>query len=97
MLNGHVAAATSTGGMMNKVAGRIGDSPIIGAGSYANDKTCAVSCTGKGEDFMRHLAAYDVSCRMEMAGLTISEAVRQTVFQRLPNGSGDLDTIMIWI
>ncbi|MDQ3844189.1 MAG: isoaspartyl peptidase/L-asparaginase, partial [Bacteroidota bacterium] len=63
--HGHVAAATSTGGMTNKQFGRIGDTPIIGAGTYANDKTCAISCTGHGELFIRAVAAYDVSCLME--------------------------------
>ena len=57
---GNIAAATSTGGMTNKKYGRIGDSPIIGAGTYANNKTCAISCTGHGEPFIRAVAAYDV-------------------------------------
>jgi len=59
--NGHIAAATSTGGMTNKKYGRIGDSPVIGAGNYANNKTCAISCTGHGEPFIKAVAAYDVA------------------------------------
>ena len=64
-VNGNVAACTSTGGMTNKKYGRVGDSPIIGAGTYANNKTCAISCTGHGEPFIKAVAAYDVSCLME--------------------------------
>ena len=64
MYNGHVSAGTSTGGMTNKLAGRVGDTPINGAGNYANDRTCAVSGTGRGEDFMRHLVAYDISAQV---------------------------------
>ena len=70
--HGHLAAATSTGGMTNKQPGRVGDSPLIGAGCYANDATVAVSCTGTGEAFMRGLAAHDVSARMAYAGLPVN-------------------------
>jgi beta-aspartyl-peptidase (threonine type) len=89
---GNLAAATSTGGMTNKEYGRIGDSPLIGAGTYANDKTCAVSCTGHGELFMRTVAAYDVSCLMEYRGLSLKEAVRVVVQEKLVavNGEGGL-------
>ena len=66
--HGNIAAATSTGGMTNKKWGRVGDSPMIGAGNYANNKTCAVSCTGSGEFFIRGVVAYDVSCLMEFKG-----------------------------
>lgn len=90
---GHVAAATSTGGLTNKLSGRVGDTPIIGAGTYANDLTCAVSTTGKGEEFMRHVAAYDVSARMEVGGWSLQEAVRQTVFSKLPADTGGLIAI----
>ncbi|MDP1745094.1 MAG: isoaspartyl peptidase/L-asparaginase, partial [Bacteroidota bacterium] len=62
---GNIAAATSTGGMTNKKFGRVGDSPIIGAGTYANNNTCAISCTGHGEFFIRSVVAYDISCLME--------------------------------
>ena len=68
---GSVAAATSTGGMTNKKYGRIGDSPLIGAGTYANNKTCAISCTGHGEPFIRGVVAFDVSCLMEYKGLSL--------------------------
>ncbi|MDX5421429.1 MAG: isoaspartyl peptidase/L-asparaginase [Hymenobacteraceae bacterium] len=81
--NGHVAAATSTGGMTNKNYNRIGDTPIIGSGTYANNKTCAVSCTGHGEFFMRAVVAYDVSCLMEYKGYTLQEACDQVVMEKL--------------
>src|SRR5258708_6370038 len=71
--NGNIAAATSTGGMTNKKYGRIGDSPMIGSGTYANNHTCAISCTGHGEMFIRAVAAYDVSCLMEYKGLTLQD------------------------
>jgi beta-aspartyl-peptidase (threonine type) len=77
--HGNLAAATSTGGMNYKRAGRVGDSPIIGAGTYANNATCAVSCTGHGEFFIRSVVAYDISCRMEYARLNLKEAC-QSVF-----------------
>ncbi len=80
---GNIAAATSTGGMTNKKYGRIGDSPIIGSGTYANNKTCAVSCTGHGEMFIRAVAAYDVSCLMEYSGLSLEEAMNKVVHEKL--------------
>ncbi len=73
---GNLAAGTSTGGTTNKAVGRIGDSPIIGAGTYANNQTCAVSCTGDGEYFIRSLVAYDVSAMMEYKGMPVKEAAR---------------------
>ena len=73
--NGNIAAGTSTGGMTNKKYGRIGDSPLIGCGTYANNKTCAISCTGHGEMFIRAVAAYDVSCLMEYCNLNIEQAM----------------------
>ena len=76
---GHVAAATSTGGLTAKRWGRIGDSPLIGAGTYADDRTAAVSCTGTGEVFIRAAAAYDVCARMAYAGLVLSAAAEATV------------------
>jgi L-asparaginase / beta-aspartyl-peptidase len=85
---GHVAAATSTGGMTNKLPGRIGDSPLIGIGNYANDRTCAISATGKGELFIRHVVAYDISARMEYAGCSLEDACRGTIQEKLPAGSG---------
>jgi beta-aspartyl-peptidase (threonine type) len=74
--HGNLAAGTSTGGLTNKRFGRIGDSPIIGAGTYADNETCAVSATGIGEDFIRHGAAFDVSARMQYRGQTVQQAVR---------------------
>lgn len=85
---GHLAAATSTGGMTNKQVGRVGDSPILGAGCYANDATVAVSCTGTGEAFMRLLAAFDVSAQMEYQGLDVATAAGLVVHEKLPRLSG---------
>lgn len=86
---GHLAAATSTGGMTNKRYGRIGDSPLIGIGTYADDKTCAISCTGHGEPFIRAVVAYDVVARMQYLGLSLEEACKQTVHQRLVEFEGE--------
>jgi L-asparaginase / beta-aspartyl-peptidase len=80
---GNLAAATSTGGMTNKKYNRIGDTPIIGSGCYANNKTCAISSTGHGELFIRAVAAYDVSCLMEYRGLTLQEAMELVVMEKL--------------
>jgi beta-aspartyl-peptidase (threonine type) len=80
---GHLAAATSTGGFNNKPVGRVGDSPIIGAGTYAKDGVCAVSCTGQGEVFIRRVAAYDLAARIAYAGQTLDEAARTLVFETL--------------
>ncbi|RBP59271.1 asparaginase [Brenneria salicis ATCC 15712 = DSM 30166] len=78
--------------MTNKKAGRVGDSPIIGAGCYANNQTVAVSCTGTGEIFMRTVAAYDVSALMDYAGLTLEQACNRVVMKKLVqlDGSGGL-------
>ncbi len=91
-INGNIAAATSTGGMTNKKYGRIGDSPMIGAGTYANNKTCGISCTGHGEMFIRCVAAYDVSCLMEYKGLSLEEAMKKVVHEKLIaiNGEGGM-------
>ena len=78
-LQGNVAAATSTGGMTNKKFGRVGDSPVIGAGTYARNATCAVSCTGEGEFFMRQLAAYDVSAIMDYKGIGVKAASEEVI------------------
>ncbi|CAL65724.1 isoaspartyl peptidase/L-asparaginase family protein [Christiangramia forsetii] len=94
-INGDVAAATSTGGMTNKNWGRIGDSPIIGVGNYANNNTCAVSCTGSGEYFMRGVVAYDVSCLMEYKNLSLKEAADEVIHHRLPKLKGDGGLIAI--
>jgi beta-aspartyl-peptidase (threonine type) len=80
---GNLAAATSTGGMTNKQFGRVGDSPLIGAGNYANNKTCAISCTGHGEYFIRAVVAYDISCLMEYKNLSLVEAVNTVVHTKL--------------
>lgn len=86
---GNIVAATSTGGMTNKEFGRVGDSPIIGAGTYANNKTCAISCTGHGEPFIRAVTAYDVSCLMEYKGLSLQEAMNIVVHEKLPKIEGE--------
>jgi beta-aspartyl-peptidase (threonine type) len=89
---GNLAAATSTGGRNNKLAGRIGDSPVVGAGTYANNATVAVSCTGEGEYFMRALAAYTVSALMEMKGWSVERAAEHVIHERLAaiGGKGGL-------
>ncbi|QGU88252.1 isoaspartyl peptidase/L-asparaginase family protein [Erwinia sorbitola] len=88
---GHLAAATSTGGMTNKQVGRVGDSPIPGAGCYASNSV-AVSCTGTGEVFMRTLAAYDVAAMMDYSGLTLQQASDKVIHENIPalGGSGGL-------
>ncbi|MGB5318642.1 isoaspartyl peptidase/L-asparaginase family protein [Eudoraea sp.] len=88
-LDGNLAAATSTGGMTNKRFGRIGDSSLIGVGNYANNNTCAVSCTGSGEFFIRAVVAYDVSCLMEYKGLSLKEAADIVINKRLLDLGGD--------
>lgn len=93
--NGNIAAATSTGGMTNKKWGRVGDSPMIGAGTYANNKTCAVSCTGSGEYFIRGVVAYDVSCLMEFKGLSITDAANEVIQKRVMEIGGDGGLIAI--
>ncbi|MGK7393374.1 MAG: isoaspartyl peptidase/L-asparaginase family protein [Candidatus Cyclobacteriaceae bacterium M3_2C_046] len=88
-LEGNLAAATSTGGLTNKSYGRIGDSPIIGTGTYANNSTCAVSCTGYGEYFIRNVVAYDISCLMEYKKLPLKEACELVVMKKLKNIGGE--------
>lgn len=92
---GNLAAATSTGGMTNKRFMRIGDSPIIGAGTYANNNTCAVSCTGHGEFFIRGVVAYDISCLIEYKGLTLKEACHVVVHDKLVRLGGEGGLIAI--
>jgi len=88
---GNLAAATSTGGMSNKRFGRIGDTPIVGAGTYADNETCAVSCTGHGEFFMKTLAAYDVAARMKYKNISLIEAANEVVENlRTIGGEGGL-------
>jgi L-asparaginase / beta-aspartyl-peptidase len=93
--DGRLAAATSTGGMANKTWGRVGDSPIIAAGTYASSR-CAVSCTGWGEYFIRHVAAYDVQARLKYGGQTLAQATRGVIWETLDNvvpGSGGMVAI----
>lgn len=92
---GNLAAATSTGGMTNKLPGRVGDGPLVGAGCYANNASVAVSCTGTGEVFIRALAAYDIAALMDYGGLSLSEACERVVMEKLPalGGSGGLIAI----
>lgn len=93
--HGNLAAATSTGGMTNKLPGRVGDSPLVGAGCYANNANVAVSCTGTGEVFIRALAAYDIAALMEYGHLSLHEACERVVMEKLPalGGSGGLIAI----
>jgi beta-aspartyl-peptidase (threonine type) len=85
---GNLAAGTSTGGLTGKRWGRVGDTPVIGAGTYANNKTCAVSCTGHGEYFMRNVVAYDVSAVMEYKGLSLSDAANYVIMEKLTASGG---------
>ncbi|MDG2074224.1 MAG: isoaspartyl peptidase/L-asparaginase [Polaribacter sp.] len=87
--NGNIAAATSTGGMTNKKFGRVGDSPMIGAGNYANNKTCAISCTGSGEFFIRGVVAYDVACLMEHKEMSLEAASNEVINKRILEIGGD--------
>ncbi|MFN9110343.1 MAG: isoaspartyl peptidase/L-asparaginase family protein [Bacteroidota bacterium] len=93
--NGNIAAATSTGGMTNKRFGRVGDSPIIGAGTYANNNTCAISCTGHGEYFIRAVVAYDISCLMEYKGYSLKQACDYVVKDKLVKFGGEGGLIAI--
>ena len=85
---GNLSAGTSTGGMTNKKWGRIGDSPIIGAGTYANNKTCAISSTGWGEFFIRGVIAYDISAIMEYQNITLREAASKVIQEKLKKMGG---------
>jgi beta-aspartyl-peptidase (threonine type) len=87
--NGNLAAGTSTGGMTNKRWGRVGDAPIIGAGTYANNNTCAVSSTGWGEFFIRAMVAHDISALMEYKGVTLKEAAQKVIQEKVPELGGD--------
>ncbi|HSR53633.1 MAG TPA: isoaspartyl peptidase/L-asparaginase [Acidobacteriota bacterium] len=88
--NGDLAAGTSTGGMTGKRWGRIGDSPVVGAGTYADNRSVAVSCTGTGEEFIRNVIAYQVSALMTFKGLSLNEAARQVIHETLKKGDGGL-------
>ncbi len=88
--HGNLAAGTSTGGLTDKEFGRVGDSPVIGAGTYANNKTCAVSCTGTGERFIERSIAFDVSARMAYKDLNVKQSVGEIFSQSLPDRVGGL-------
>jgi len=85
---GNIAAGTSTGGMTNKRYGRIGDSPVIGAGTYANNNTCGVSCTGHGEFFIRYTAAHDISALMEYKNMSVEGAASEVIYKKLEPAGG---------
>ena len=91
---GHLAAATSTGGLTNKHRGRVGDSPIVGAGTYADDASCAVSGTGQGEFFIRQVVAYDICALLQYRHLTLAQAVRE-VIQKLRRAGGEGGVIAV--
>lgn len=86
---GNLAAGTSTGGMTYKMPGRVGDSPIIGAGTYADNSTCAVSCTGHGEYFIRNVVAYDIGALMKYSQLSLKEAANYVVLEKLKKQKAD--------
>jgi len=87
---GNITAGTSTGGRQNKMPGRVGDSPLVNAGTYANNKTCGVSATGIGELFIRNTVAFNISALMEYKGYTLKQACDEMIFKRLPEGSGGI-------
>jgi beta-aspartyl-peptidase (threonine type) len=87
--NGNLAAATSTGGMTNKRYGRVGDAPIIGGGTYANNNSCAISCTGWGEFFIRNVVAYDVSALMQYKNMNLADAASEVIMKKVPALGGD--------
>jgi beta-aspartyl-peptidase (threonine type) len=88
-MQGNLAAATSTGGMTNKMTGRVGDTPVIGAGTYAKNRTCAVSATGHGEFFIRNVVAYDISALMEYKGMKLEEAASYVIMEKLVEQGAD--------
>lgn len=93
--SGHLAAATSTGGMTGKAPGRVGDSAVIGAGTWADDRTCAVSATGHGERFIESHVAGRIACLMELAGCSLVDAAHQLVHQELPDRGGEGGVIAV--
>jgi beta-aspartyl-peptidase (threonine type) len=86
--HGNLAAGTSTGGLTGKAYGRVGDSPIVGAGTYADNRTCAVSGTGVGEEFIRYAVGHRISALMEYGGMTVEEAAGEVVLNLLRPGDG---------
>lgn len=93
--DGNLAAATSTGGLTNKSYGRIGDSPVIGSGTYANNNTCAVSCTGDGEFFLRGVVAYDISCLIEYKNMTLNDACNLVIMDKMGKLGGEGGVIAV--
>jgi len=93
--HGNLAAGTSTGGMTYKMKGRVGDSPIIGAGTYADNNTCAVSATGHGEYFMRNVVAYDISALMKYSIMTLQQATEEVIMNKLKLIGGDGGVIAV--
>jgi beta-aspartyl-peptidase (threonine type) len=87
---GNITAGTSTGGRQNKMPGRVGDSPLVNAGTYANNNTCGVSATGIGELFIRNTVAFNISALMEYKGYTLKQACDEMIYKRLPEGSGGI-------
>ncbi len=87
--HGNLAAGTSTGGMTNKMKGRVGDSPIIGAGTYADNKSCAVSATGHGEYFIRNVVAYDIAALMKYSGVSLKEASNYVIMKKLKDQNAE--------
>lgn len=94
-LHGNLAAATSTGGMTNKLPGRVGDSPLPGAGCYASNANVAVSCTGTGEVFIRAQAAYDIAALMEYSGLSLHQATERVIMEKIPTLGGEGGAIAV--
>ncbi|WP_058913917.1 isoaspartyl peptidase/L-asparaginase [Entomohabitans teleogrylli] len=94
-LAGNLAAATSTGGMTNKLPGRVGDSPLPGAGCYANNANVAVSCTGTGEVYIRAQAAYDIAALMEYRCLSLHQATERVIMEKIPTLGGDGGAIAV--
>jgi beta-aspartyl-peptidase (threonine type) len=92
---GNLAAATSTGGIENKVPGRIGDSSIIGVGSYANNKTCSVSTTGDGESLIKHVTGFNLSALIEYRGMELQEAAQHLLHEKLKDEEGDIGLIAV--
>jgi beta-aspartyl-peptidase (threonine type) len=90
---GTLAAGTSTGGLTNKLPGRVGDTPLIGCGTYADDRACAVSCTGTGEVFIRHAVAHDVAARMLYAKRGVADAAREAI-EALPDEDGGVGSLI---
>ena len=92
---GNISAATSTGGMTNKKYGRVGDAPIIGAGTYANNKSCAVSCTGHGEFFIRAVVAHEISSLIEYKNLSVKEAAEKVILEKMVKMGGEGGAIVL--